>query len=301
MNSLALPLNALQQAEDLHRAGQWQASLDLAFEQRDRGCRLVRNAHSGPLCVQKPFYPEGAELAHVYLLHPPGGLVSGDRLQINVRLNPAAQVLLTTPGAGRVYRARSDRRLQQQINTIDVAAGASMEWLPQETIVYPDAHASMLTQVKLAAESRFTGWEITCLGLPAKQARFDQGSLNQRLLISREQRPVLVENLVLGDATRDLATAAAGMQSCPVSGIFVAGPFASGDDDVDALIHELRERTAALPKGALAGVSKLNDLVVARYLGPCSEQARKLFISIWECVRPVLNQRDARHPRIWST
>lgn len=303
MSSLvALHPDLLQEAEELHRAGQWQAHLDLTFQQRERGCRLVRNVHRGPLCVQKPFYPESPELAHVYLLHPPGGLVSGDHLRINIELDRAAQVLLTTPGAGRVYKARPDRRLQQQSNVIQLAEAASMEWLPQETIIFPGAHASMHTEVRLAAESRFIGWEITCLGLPANKARFDKGELKQRLTITREQRPVLVENLVLNETNPEIYLGAAGMRSAPVSGIFAAGPFASQrSGDVDALVSELRELTATLPKGALAGVTHINEFIVGRYLGPCSEQARKLFITLWESLRPALNERAARHPRIWST
>ena len=85
----------------------WQAELALGFAATKRGVVLQHCRHQGPLYVQKPFYPEGRQLPHVYLLHPPGGLVSGDKLQINVAMARDTQALISTPGAGRVYRARA--------------------------------------------------------------------------------------------------------------------------------------------------------------------------------------------------
>ncbi|HEY5717834.1 MAG TPA: urease accessory protein UreD, partial [Motiliproteus sp.] len=63
----------------------WRARLNLGFEQRHGRTALPHLAHEGPLRVQRPFYPEGT-VCHVYLLHPPGGLVSGDQLSINAEL-----------------------------------------------------------------------------------------------------------------------------------------------------------------------------------------------------------------------
>ena len=95
--------------ESQYSAGRWQAELSLGLAKTARGTVLKTCSHRGPLYVQKAFYPEGRELAHLYLLHPPGGMVSGDDLQINVNMAEGAQALITTPGAGRVYRARPDR------------------------------------------------------------------------------------------------------------------------------------------------------------------------------------------------
>ena len=99
---------------NITNASSWRASLSLGFRRTERGSRLVRSEHNGPLYVQKPFYPEGPDCAHVYLLHPPGGMVSGDFLTISAHAEAQSHALITTPGAGRVYRARSDGLLQQQ-------------------------------------------------------------------------------------------------------------------------------------------------------------------------------------------
>ncbi|HEY0465161.1 MAG TPA: urease accessory protein UreD, partial [Polyangiaceae bacterium] len=77
----------------------WSAELELGFEVVAGRSALVRNRHRGPLAVQRAFYPESSDLAHVYLLHPPGGAVAGDQLTVRVRVAPGARALITTPAA----------------------------------------------------------------------------------------------------------------------------------------------------------------------------------------------------------
>jgi len=281
---------------DLH----WYARLELQFQQTARACRLSRSRHQGPLYVQKPFYPEGRDLAHVYLLHPPGGLVSGDCLQIDVEVDESARALITTPGAGRVYRARKDRALQQQNIHLRVAAGASLEWLPLETIVYRGANARLNTHIELSDNSHFIGWEITSLGLPASGSAFDKGELRQGLKIVRDGEPLLIESLLLSDATRAFFSASAGLRGCPITGLFVAGPFQS-EQVTEDMMAECRAALASDNPQALTAISQVGEFLVARYIGHCSEETRKLFTGIWSLIRPELLGRTACPPRIWAT
>src|SRR5882672_10633362 len=62
----------------------WAAHLQLRFAAKSGATFLEHQAHSGPLLVQRPFYPEGPGVCHVYVLHPPGGLVPGDTLALEV-------------------------------------------------------------------------------------------------------------------------------------------------------------------------------------------------------------------------
>lgn len=283
---------------------QWHASLFLRFQQNLRGCRLIDSAHRGPLYVQKAFYPEGQDTAHVYLLHPPGGMVSGDRLALKVELEARARVLMTTPGAGRVYRARPDRSLQHQTIRFELSQDAIMEWFPQETIVYPGANARLDTHVSLGKGSCYLGWEICCLGLPASALNFDSGELRQRLFIEHDGAPVFVESFNVSDRNRSICDAAVGLSGRSVSGVFVAGPLRDqGMDDVsrEKLLNSLRAVFSDMSDGAECGVTLFNNFIVARYLGHCSEQARHSFIRLWGILRPLLSGRDACLPRIWAT
>lgn len=281
------------------QASRWHADLELWFERGSRGCRLARNRHSGPLYVQKPFFPEGRDLAHVYLLHPPGGLVSGDRLGIRVEVREGARALVTTTGAGRVYRARSDGLLQSQNTFLRVAAGASLEWLPLENIAYPGANGAMHMRVDLAPGGRFAGWEITSLGLPACDKTFASGRLTQRLEIFCAGVPLLVESLRLDSAGSNILSADAGLMNFPVNGLLVMGPF--GKTLPEEFMATCREVIAGREHRCLAGITQVAEMVAVRVLGRCAFEVRGLLTALWALLRPELLGRAPCAPRIWRT
>lgn len=280
-------------------ASRWSARLGLRLARRARGTRLIDRRHHGPLYVQRPFYPEGPELAHIYLLHPPGGLVSGDELDYDIALEADARALFTTPGAGRMYRAREDQTPQWQRVRLQVAAGAAAEWLPLENIVYPGARAHLNTRVDLAADSRFIGWEINCTGLTASGAPFDRGRLRQSFQLYREGRPLLIETLNLDMADDSLYRGVAGLGGHSVSGVLVATLPVGGVAEDEVMIEDLR----ALAEGGAPrlAVTRVGELLVIRYLGPCSHEARGLFEAAWRRLRPAVLGRSPCTPRIWYT
>ncbi|SIP88182.1 urease accessory protein UreD [Marinobacterium stanieri] len=280
-----------------HEPSRWHARLSLGIKRTPRGSRVASAERFGPLHLQKPFYPEGPDLAHIYLLHPPGGMVSGDLLEIEARLAPETAALITTPGAGRVYRARPDRTLQHQRVRLEVGEGSSMEWLPLETILYPNARTRLDLDVELAADARFIGWEVTSLGLPAQGKGFGEGELQQRLQIRQEGRLLLREQLLLDERSQSVLTARAGLQNKPVTGLMVAGPFAQ--EQAEPLLEPLRECADALD--FLAGVSLSGEFLLIRTLGECSERTRLFLEQCWQLIRPELLGRDACAPRIWAT
>lgn len=301
----------------------WNAELALGLTKTSRGTVLKSCRHQGPLYVQKPFYPEGRELAHLYLLHPPGGMVSGDTLQISADLTENAKALITTPGAGRVYRAREDKALQHQIIRFDLAENSSLEWLPLESIIYPGAITQLDTHVHLSAGAKFIGWEVTSLGLPASGEGFDAlgfGQLKQCLQIYREGRLCLRERFVLEASALNTAedeiepvgpsmkSALSGLRDCPVNGVMIAGPFERGNGqssdqstDQESLMEALREICEGMEQPALAAATLNDEFLIVRYLGHCSEQGRKLFTQCWQQIRPELLERKACEPRIWAT
>jgi len=305
----------------------WQAHLNLVFSQRGaRGTRLTRNRHRGPLYVQKPFYPEGKELAHIYLLHPPGGLVSGDTLTLDISVEEKAQGLVTTPGATRMYRARESSPVQRQYTQLRVDQGAVLEWFPMEAIVYNQAHAELETKITLQDESKVFAWEITCFGLPASAEKFEKGFFKQRYIIEKKaeknNKPLLIDNLVVdqlcgkddysGKNHKKLFTASAGMQNKTVSGFFISGPFNSSspsDKSKQSEYAKQRELLTESLRGALQSnnlenlisITWVNNFCIARYLGDSAFQARKGFTLLWQHLRPALTGRKACEPRIWLT
>lgn len=303
MNNTNLAL-ATPTTEPSSSSSHWHAYLKLTLALTARGVVLKHCEHKGPLYVQKPFYPEGRDLAHLYILHPPGGMVSGDKLEITSEQDPHSKVLITTPGAGRVYKARPDKSLQHQIITLNVADNASMEWLPQETILYPDAHTRLDTNVQLGENAKYIGWEVTSFGLPASQQKFDSGRVNQCFELRQQGRLKVKERLVLHDDNQSMMQQLAGMNQQAINGFMVAGPFVQEDEQVQNLMQTLKSHCEWINQAkdkTIAGASLTGDYIIIRYLGSYSEQAKNLFIKCWQDIRPILLQREACKPRIWAT
>lgn len=266
--------------------GHWRGGLRLGFEQRPGKTVLAERQQFGPLTVQRAFYPEG-NLAHVYILHPPGGVVGGDDLSIQAHCGKHAQALLTTPAAGKFYR--SDGVLAQQRVVLQAANSASLEWLPQETLLFGGVQADLQTRVELARQSRFIGWDMVCLGRPESGDGFAHGSARLRLRVQLENQPLLVENLYANHA---FAQAAWGLRGHAVFGVFYAYPFpASALGDVHALWEDNPYFAATL----------LDGLLVCRGVAPQAEGLRAEFERAWRLARPLVMGREACPPRIWAT
>jgi urease accessory protein len=273
-------------------AAGWRARLELRFARRvEEPARtvLASRRHEGPLAVQRAFYPEADGTCHVYLLHPPGGVAGGDELAVDVQAEPGASVLLTTPAAGKVYRSAGAVSRQRQV--LRVAAQASLEWLPQETIVFDGALAELSTAVWLESDARFTGWEVLCLGRPAAGERFLHGRCGTRLEVYRDGRPLLLERgRYEGGAA--VLSAPWGLAGYPVCATLVATAEPGAVEAARAAVTEWGE--------GRFGVTGLNGLLVARYLGQHGDVARGVLTRIWDLLRRAQG-RAAHQPRIWRT
>lgn len=266
----------------------WQAHLNLSFSHRADKTVLSTREQRGPLAVQRAFYPEG-DVCHLYILHPPGGVVGGDQLYIDVNVQHNASSLLTTPGATKFYKSQGYVALQQQ--TLIVEQGASLEWLPQENIYFPGAKAHMRTQIDLASDAHFLGWETHCLGLPANGESFTSGSLQLDFSLLRDKKPVLLEKMSIES---EQLNAPAGLRGNAVMSMLVATP---ATDVMLDVVRDILEQDLSI----VIAATLIEGTLVVRYLGDSTEQCRRFFTQIWIALRPLLLKRKACPPRIWAT
>jgi len=268
----------------------WRADLQLAFKHVRSRTILERCQHYGPLRVQRPFYPEG-DLAHIYILHPPGGVVGGDQLNIRLDIHTDAHVLCTTPGSGKFYLSTGNWAMLEQ--HLRIAGGTSLEWLPQENILFAGARLHARTRIELEDDAIFIGWDVTCFGRPSSHERFDHGGFDSRLEFYHNQKLLLLENLrVLDEQTLD---AAAGLRGHAMQANLLAFPC---DNDH---LESARSRLAEDDYSALTGATLIDGLLVVRALGSNSEKLKQQLISVWQVLRPMLLDRPAVPPRIWAT
>ena len=252
---------------------------------------LARRMHRGPLVVQKPLYPEGDAVCQTIVVHPPAGIVGGDRLTLDVTVDSGAHAQLTTPGAAKWYRSPGAPARQRL--AFAVGAHALLEWLPQESIVFDGAIAELDTRVALRGNAVFLGWEIVCLGRRLAGEEFRHGRLRQEVVVLRDNARQWTERTVIAGSA-PLLNAQVGLNREPVFGTFLA----AAPQVPEQLVAACRQVTCEDGESA---VTRLPGLLLARYRGASAEAARHYFATLWSRARPALAKREAVTPRIWNT
>lgn len=271
----------------------WLGQLDLCFDRRDSRSYLGFRQHIGPLVMQKTLHPEGPEICHGVLVHPPGGVAGGDQLNLNVTVSDGANALITTPGAGKWYKANQHQARQKL--AFKVGKAASLEWLPQENILFDGADVNWQANIELADEAKFAGWDIVCLGRQAQKEVWQKGGLQQCLQVKRKGQLQWIEQTKL-TPDHPLMQSLIGLEGNKVMGTFivVAGQLP------EEILEKCRE-IKAMEAPATTGVSALPALFVARYVGNVSQAAKQYFEALWHVLRPWYLGRPAVRPRIWNT
>ena len=267
----------------------WIAELELRFSKSKSKTFLSTRKHIGPLTIQRPFYPEG-DLCHLYLLHPPGGIVGGDQLSIEVNTDSNSSSLLTTPGATKVYRTSDHKHSTINQNFI-VAEDSSFEWLPMETIVFPGANSQFSSKLLLSGNARVAAWEVYCLGRPAINESFDFGSLKFSLELWRDGIPILFDKLMIDKTELESVV---GLRGFPVFGTFI---ISKTNKKVLETVRTMMIETDS----CVTGVTQIEDIIIVRSLAKKTYLVQDLFKKIWQTVRPLVFNREATIPRIWAT
>ena len=257
--------------------------------------RIAHRLHQGPLLVQRALYPEGDDMPHLYIVHPPGGVVGGDRLETLIELGPGAEALVTTPAAQKLYRSAGAESVIQ--NRLCVGERAALEWLPSETIVFGGARVNSSTLVSLDRDATFIGWEIGCFGRPSSGDDFRSGYLAQRLEIDREGQPLLIDSFRARGGSAFLE-APWGLRGHPVAATLCA--VARPGTPVAEIAARIRP---SLPVCAdvFSSVTIVDDALLFRVLGRNVELVKAVLVQVWSELRPGLLGRRATEPRIWST
>jgi urease accessory protein len=274
----------------------WHGHLTLDYR-RSAHRTVVHDTHDGPLRVLQSLYPEGDDICHNVLVHPPGGVVGGDVLQIDVNVQPAAHALVTTPGATRFYRSTGEHALQTL--TARVADGARFEWLPLETILYPDTLAENRMRFELAPGAEMMGWDVLALGLPASDQPYDRGAYTQSI----ELPGVWLERgHIDGRDVRLLQSPLGWAGHSVLATMWFACGSAMAGTRRDSLLDSAREVITTDPLRATAGCTSPHaEVVVLRTLAHRVEPAMHLLTTVWKRWRQAAWEMGATVPRVWRT
>lgn len=272
----------------------WHGHLHLQYT-RDGERTVALDRHHGPLRVLQRLYPEGEAICHHVLVHPPGGIVGGDVLDITIEQAAGTHALITTPSATRFYRSAGEVARQNLVAR--VAPGARLEWLPLETIAYRGCLAENQLRFELAPGALMLGWEMLALGLPAADEAFTRGRITQHL----ELPGTWLERGTLAAEDTQLLDSPLGLGGQRVLGtLWAAGGEALPPALRQALLDAAREVMAVHPLNAGAGATSPGPaVVVSRALAPRVEPLFELWRGIRARWRSLLWQLDEASPRIW--
>lgn len=284
----------------------WDAHLALHYQRSPTGRCGVTHRHRGPLRVLQALYPEGDAICHQVVIHPPGGIVGGDRLGVELTLDGGTHALITTPGATRFYRCDDGAQALQTVRA-RVASGARLEWVPGETIAYSGCRARNALDIELESDAQALAWDVLALGLPAAQSPFAAGHFDQHLSLAGtwlERGRIAAEDRLLLDSPLGLAG-----RACVGSLAFLHGGAGWPDAMRETLLAAARAVIDGLPAAdwrdplaVLAGATApRTQVVVVRVLGPLTEPVSQVLRAIRLAWREVAWGLQAAEPRVWAT
>ncbi len=274
----------------------WHGHLQLDYSRRG-GRTIALDRHHGPLRVLRRLYPEGDAVCHQVLVHPPGGIVGGDVIELDSTLAAGSHALITTPGATRFYRSAGPLAVQQVRATL--ASGARLEWLPLENIAYRGCQVENRQTFTLAPGAQMIGWDVLALGLPAAGAPFDAGSYLTQLALPG----VWLERGRIDGSDRLLLDSPLGLAGHSVlATLWLADGQALGRERGEALIDSARALIEASALPGTAGVTAPDEsLLVLRALGHRVEPVMALLQAVWARWRRLHWGLEACAPRVWRT
>ncbi len=269
----------------------WHGSLQITYARDGNATQVVHSRSQAPLKLQRPFYPEGLEVCHSVMLHTAGGVVGGDRLSIDLQLQPQSHALITTAAANKIYRTNGQEA--RQTIQASVAEGACLEWFPQETIVFDQAIYRQDMRVELAPDATWIGWEITRFGRTARNEKFVQGNWRSHTEIWQDDCPLWIDRQWL-PGREETFHSPHGLAGFPV-----VGSFAFVGRSVEPDLVE-KARTLWTGDAGEAGVTRLQAGLLCRYRGHSTSEVRHWFTEVWHLIRLSFLGRSACIPRVWG-
>ncbi len=268
----------------------WQGHLQLTYRYNRAKTQAIQHQGTAPLKVQRSFYPESEAICHNTILHTAGGIVGGDRLQIDIDLQPESRAVITTAAAGKIYGSNGPPAAQFIVQ--NVGENACLEWLPQETIVFNQAIFHQHLRVNLAATGSWLGWEINRFGRTARGERFTQGEWKSATEVYREGKPIWIDRqLLVGDKMVDSPHRLAGQSI--VGSLAWIGAAVSKD-----LVIEARSIFDGEP--SKIGVTRLTEGLLCRYRGDSTTEVRQWFTAVWHLLRYSFLNSPPIHLRVWQ-
>ncbi len=252
----------------------------VSVQHKDGAVRLKDLHQAGAM---KLLFPQGRPHPEAVMVNTAGGITGGDRFNVSATALERGKITVTTQAAERAYRAQPGETGRMETR-LEVASGAELNWLPQETILFDGCRFSRSLRVDMAIDARFLMVEPVVFGRMAMREELRNANFRDRVEIHRAGEMIYYDGVDLeGDiaATLDRPAVAAGARA--MAALVLAAP------DAEAWLKPMREMLP--PSG---GVSLVTDgLLVLRLLAEDSFTLRQSLV-------PILDRLTENGlPRCW--
>ncbi len=245
--------------------------------------RLVENYQSGSAKMRFPRRLPGDALEAV-LVNTAGGVTGGDHLSYSARAEDGAYGIVTTQAAERIYRRSAG--VARIATTFVVGADASLDWLPQETILFDRSALGRTLTADVHPTGRLLAVETLVLGRAA------MGEVARDVVVADTWRIRRGGKLIFADGLRFDGDAAAAMSGGATGGGAAAiGTLVLVVSDAEGRIDVAREALA--DAAGEAGASAWNGMLVARFVAQTGQALRA------DLMRLIIALRGATMPRVW--
>lgn len=256
--------------------------------------RLADLYHVQPLRVLFP-YSERGDIFQAAIACVSGGLVGGDRLEIDVALGGGTRATVIGQAAEKVYRSLGpDCEVETQLRA---GAGAWFEYLPQETILFDSARLRRRTQVFLSRGARFLGGGILVFGRTARGEKLTRGLVHDAWEIRDDAGQLKWKDALHMDG--DLETLLA--NPATFGGAAAYGSLVFAAKDAATHLQSVRAIAAQTATANLrVGATSFRGLLIVRFLGPNTLELRDAFAAVWRHLRCAAGGLPPVMPRLWS-
>jgi urease accessory protein len=267
---------------------------EIGFGRRDGLTGLTHLYQRDPLRVLFPA-PAAGDPPLAVIVTTSGGLVAGDQLEIAVTLAPGTAAHVTASAAEKVYR--STGRTTTVSQSLSIGAGAALEFLPPETILFDGARLRRETHIDLAPGSAFLGGDIVVFGRRARGERFTCGFLREVWEVRREGELVWGDALHLED---DVASIVAHPACFDGAAAFATMILAPPNQDPRRFLECARAvQSAGATIGLRTGVTAIRELVIARWLAADAAMLRLAYADLACHFRSAALGLPPHLPRVW--
>lgn len=248
----------------------WKNRLQLEYSNRQEKTVIINSKQKGPLTANTLHSPTSGA-CHTVINQPSQTAHPGDILHLSATLQDKAKVVLTTSGT--LTFAASSGAFAHRKQVFNIQKGSTMAWLPQETIHHPNARTKHCTQIRLAEDSHFIGWDIHCFGSPDTNQDFGSGFSSTGLTLLRGNKPVILDRLRISGGKATFNTTV--IYEKPVIATFIATDCTR--EVVEKIKHCHGEELAQSCSLCLK-----EDTLIIKYSGYDTTEVKRLFTAIWE-------------------